>query len=125
MKESILREKAEAFATRIIKMNQYLVKEKREFSMSGQVLRSGTSISANLAEAQFGQSKSDFISKLSIAQKEANETYLWLRNLFRGGYLTEVEFKSMESDVLSILKMISASILTARKNECAHSSTNN
>lgn len=110
-----MRSKAEAFGDRIVKMRQYIAKNKHEFSMSEQVLRSGTSISANLAEAQFAQSEADFISKLSIAQKEANETYQWLRRLYGGGYLTEKEFASMEKDVLEILKMLSSSILTLRR----------
>lgn len=114
MKESILREKAEAFSVRVIKMSQYLVKEKHEYVMSNQVLRSGTSVSANLAEAQFAQSPADFISKLSVAQKEANETYMWLRHIWNGDYITEVQFKSMETDVLELLRMLSSSIITLR-----------
>lgn len=114
MKGSVLRDKAEAFASRIIKLNKYLVKEKREYTMSNQVLRCGTSISANLAEAQFAQSDNDFIAKMCIAQKEANETYMWLRHLYHGDYITELQYISMENDTVELLKMLTASIKTMR-----------
>lgn len=97
-----------------IKMNQYLVKVKNEYTLSNQVLRSGTSISANPAEAQFAQSDLDFISKMCIAQKEANETYMWLRHLYHGDYITEEQYVSMEHDVVELLRMLTASIKTMR-----------
>lgn len=127
MKGSVLRDKAELFAVRVIKMHRYLVDEKHEFRLSDQILRSGTSISANLAEGQFAQSGADFVSKLCIAQKEANETYMWLRNIFRGGYITEPQYNSMQSDVVELLKMLSSSIITNRKKlaQAKSSSQNN
>jgi four helix bundle protein len=83
MSESILKEKAYKFALRIVKLYKYLCTEKNEFTLSKQILKSGTSVGANVEEANQGQSKSDFIHKLSISQKEAAETHYWLR-LLRG-----------------------------------------
>ena len=80
-KESILKKKTEAFASRIIKLYLFLVNQKKEMIMSKQIYRSGTSIGANVAESINAQSEADFISKLSIALKEANETDYWLKNL--------------------------------------------
>lgn len=81
MKENILKEKSYRFALRIVKLYQYLANEKKEFVVSKQVLRSGTSIGANIEEANQAQSKSDFIHKLSISQKESFETHYWIRIL--------------------------------------------
>lgn len=82
MEKSILKDKSYAFAIRIVKLSQFLQNEKREFVLSKQVLRSGTAIGALIREAEFGQSKADFISKMSISLKEANETEYWL-SLFK------------------------------------------
>ena len=88
MKESILREKSYQFALRIIKLYKYIIADKTEYVLSKQILRSGTSIGANIEEANQGQSKADFIHKLSIAQKEAFEIDYWLRLLRDSEYLT-------------------------------------
>ena len=87
---------------------KHLTQEKKEFVMAKQLLRCGTSIGANVAEAEKGQSKADFNAKMNIAMKEANETYYWLRLLRRTDYLNEKEFLSMEKDIREILAIITA-----------------
>ena len=94
----LLREKSFAFALRIVKMSRYLNGRKQEFVLSKQVLRCGTSIGANIREAVFAQSTPDFISKLSIALKEASETQYWLELLEASKLLTSKEFSSLKSD---------------------------
>jgi len=116
MKESILREKSYQFALRIIKLYKYIVADKSEYVLSKQILRSGTSIGANIEEANQGQSKADFIHKLSIAQKEAFETDYWLRLLRDSGYLTEAQANSLLDDCRELQKLITASIKTAKNN---------
>ena len=90
MKESALKIKSKAFALRIIKMYNYLCEEKKEYVMSKQILRSGTSIGANVAEAFFAQSDADFIAILYISRKEAGETIYWIDLLKESGYLSEI-----------------------------------
>src|SRR2546421_10563582 len=89
MGKSILRDKSYAFAIRIVKLSQYLQDKKKEFVLSKQVLRSGTAIGALVREAEFGQSNADFISKMSISLKEANETDYWLALLKDTNYIDE------------------------------------
>jgi len=88
MKENLLKNKSFSFAIRIVNLCKYLIIEKKEFVLSKQLLRSGTSVGAMIREAEFGQSKPDFIHKLSIAQKEANESQYWIELLFQTEYLT-------------------------------------
>ena len=114
-KESILQEKSEAFMTRIIKLYQYLINEKHETTIAKQIYRSGTSIGANVAESKSAQSGLDFIHKLSIALKEANETEYWLKGLFSGKYIDEKGFTSMRSDNEELIKMLVSSIKTMKK----------
>ncbi len=116
MKESVLRDKSYAFALRIVKLYQRLAKEQREFVLSKQVLRYGTSIGANIEEAGQAQSKPDFIYKLSIAQKESSETHYWLRLLRDSNLLSSKIADSMIEDVVEIQKLITASIKTAKRN---------
>lgn len=116
MKESILREKSYQFALRIIKLYQFIVSEKREYVLSKQILRSGTSIGANIEEAAQAQSKSDFIHKLSIAQKESFETDYWLRLFKDSNYLTEKQADSVLSDCRELQKLMTSSIKTAKAN---------
>lgn len=85
--DNVIQEKAYAFALRIIQLNQFLKTEKREFELSRQVLKSGTSIGANVEEAIGGQSENDFYAKMSIAYKEARETHYWIRLLRDSGYI--------------------------------------
>ncbi len=116
MKENILKEKAYRFALRIVKLYQYLANEKKEFVMSKQVLRSGTSIGANIEEANQAQSKSDFIHKLSISQKESFETHYWIRILRDSDFLVEKLADSLLEDCEEIQKLITSSIKTAKIN---------
>lgn len=114
-KESILQEKSEAFMARIIKLYQYLINEKHETTIAKQIYRSGTSIGANVAESKSAQSGLDFIHKLSIALKEANETEYWLKGLFSGKYIDEIGFTSMQNDNEELIKMLVSSIKTMKK----------
>ena len=115
MKESVLREKSYQFALRVIKLYKFIVAEKKEYVLSKQILRSGTSIGANVEEANHGQSKSDFIHKLSIAQKEAFETDYWLRLLRDSEYLTQLQADSLLNDCCELQKLLTASIKTAKE----------
>ncbi len=112
---SILLDKAEAFAGRIVKMYKYLTSQKQEFVISKQILRSGTSIGANVTESRNAQSTADFIHKLSIALKEADETLFWIKNLHEGGYLNEKEFQSIYQDADELVKILVSSIKTLKR----------
>lgn len=113
----IIAEKSFEFAVRIVNLSKYLMQEHKEYVLSKQLLRCGTSIGANIAEAQRGQSHADFLSKMSISLKEANETYYWLRLLHRTEYLSDPQFESMERDVQEILSILTAICKTANKNK--------
>ncbi|MBK6936910.1 MAG: four helix bundle protein [Chitinophagaceae bacterium] len=115
-KKNILRDKSFSFAVRIYNLYKYLVETKKEFVLSKQLLRSGTSIGSNIREAYNAASKNDFIYKLSISQKEADETIYWLELLREVGLLTNKEFESIETETAELLKMIRNSILTTKKN---------
>lgn len=104
------------FAVRIVKLYQYLVENKKEFVLSKQLLRSGTSIGANIREAQNAQSKADFIYKLSISQKECDETMYWLELLQATEFLSEEEYKTVYIEAQELLKMLRSSIITTKKN---------
>ncbi len=107
---------SEAFAIRIVNLEKYLREEKMERRISDQIFRSATSIGANIAEAKYAESTSDYIHKLSISQKEANETLFWLRILYKTDYLTEIEFKSLYRDCQEILRVLTKVIMTTREN---------
>lgn len=109
-------DKSFAFAVRIVKLYQYLTDEKREYVMSKQVMRSGTSIGANVCEAAYGQSRKDFLSKMHIALKEASETEYWLRLLKHTGYLEEAQFSSMFDDCMELKRMLHAIVKTTKSN---------
>ena len=117
MKENLLIDKSLAFASRIIKLYQYLTTAKQELVISKQIVRSGTSIGANINEAKYGQSKADFISKMHIALKETSETEYWLRLLTMSEYLTNDMGDSLLTDCLELKRMLVASINTAKKEE--------
>ena len=102
-KDNVIQDKTAAYATRIVKLYQYLVKVKHEQTLSKQILRSGTSIGANTAESRNAQSKADFISKLSIALKEASEASYWLELLHESRNIGDAEFDSMSNDVKTII----------------------
>ena len=106
---------SKAFAVRIIKLYKYLTEEKKEFVISKQVLRSGTSIGANISESVFAQSRMDFVSKMSIALKEANETKYWLELLVETDYLTEEQYKSVAENVKKIIGTL-VNIVNSTKN---------
>jgi four helix bundle protein len=114
MKESILKTKSFAFAVRIVKMQQYLQKDKKEFILSKQVVRSGTAIGALVYEAQYAQSPADFINKLSISQKEAHETEFWIDLLEATDYITSQTKESLKNDLAELQKMLVASIKTSK-----------
>ena len=116
---SPLSQKSEAFSARVIKTVQYLNKEKDKClsSVYNQVLRSGTSISANIGESQFAQSPADFVTKLHIALKEANETRKWLNMLLSANCLTTTQFDSMDADLSEIIAMLVSSINTSKRNQ--------
>ena len=114
-KESILKIKTEAFAVRITRLYRYLTNEKHETVISRQIYRSGTSIGANVAESINAQTKADFITKLSIALKEANETQYWLNTCYSTGLITQQGFSSMNNDNEEIIIILVSSIKTARK----------
>ena len=115
MKENILIDKSIDFGTRIVKLHRYLIKTKHETVISKQILRSGTSIGANLNEAQYGNSKADFIAKLHIALKEAAETEYWLHILNKSDYLDKNMTDSLLNDCLEIKRILIASINTAKE----------
>lgn len=104
------------FALRTVRLFKYLQSDKKEFILSKQVLRSGTSIGANVCESQQAQSKADFISKMSIALKEAVETEYWLRLLVSSDYLAENEFNSLRKDLKEIIKILTSIIKTSKSN---------
>jgi len=116
MKENVLLDKSFAFAVRVGKAYKYLVEEKKEFVLSKQFLRCGTSIGANSEEAVGGQSKADFISKLSIAYKEARETNYWIKLLYATDYFDEAQSKSLLDDLEEILKIIGKIQITSKAN---------
>jgi len=112
--ESVIKIKSRAFAIRIIKLYQFLQNEKKEYVMSKQVLRSGTSIGANVHEAFFGASKKDFTNKLSIALKEACETEYWLDILAETNYIDVSMKNSILADCQALCKLLHASVKTAK-----------
>ena len=114
-KENIIQQKSYDFAIRIVNLYKFLVKEKKEFVLSKQILRSGTSIGANIEESIGGQSKKDFFAKICIAYKEARETNYWLRILKDTNYLDPKLFESLDQDLEEILKII-GKIQTSFKN---------
>ena len=115
-KKNILRDKSFAFAVRIAKLYRYLVENKKEFVLSKQLLRSGTSIGANTREAYNAESKKDFVHKLAIAQKECDESLYWLELLSAIECISEKEFESLSTDCIELLKIIRSSILTTKVN---------
>ena len=117
MEESILAKKSKTFAIRIINLYKYLCNEKREYVLSKQILKSGTSIGANIREAKYAQSRNDYISKFSISLKESNETLYWLELLGETEYITKLEWESLSNDCLEILKMLQSTIITLKTKE--------
>lgn len=109
-----LRDKSYQFSIRIVRLCQFLQKNKKEFVLSKQVLRSGTAVGALIREAEFGQSKADFTSKMSIALKEANETDYWLSFLMDTDYISESQFLSLQPDCKELIAMLVATVKTSK-----------
>jgi four helix bundle protein len=116
VKRDPLRDKSYDFAIRIVKLAQYLEKEKKEFVLSKQVLRSGTAIGALVREAEFGQSKADFANKMGIALKEANETDYWLCLLRDTDFISEAQFESLRPTCGELIAMLVSTVKTVRRN---------
>ncbi len=114
--KNILKEKSFALALRIIKLYKFLIDNKKEYVLSKQVLRSGTSVGAMIREAQNAESKMDFVHKLAIAQKECDESLYWLELLVQSDYITDESFKSVYGETEQVFKMIKSAILTTKKN---------
>lgn len=114
MKENVIKTKSFAFALRVVKLAQYLQKEKQEYVLSKQVLRSGTSVGALVREAEHAQSKADFISKMSIALKEANETEYWIDLLHQSDYIDDSNYQSIYPDIEELLKLLVSIVKTSR-----------
>ena len=115
MEGNPIRDKSKQFAVRIIKLYQCLESEKREYVLSKQVLRSGTSIGANTREALEGQSRADFTAKMSIALKEARETEYWLELLHETGYLSKEQYTSMEADCRELVRILTSIVKTSKE----------
>lgn len=107
-RESVTLIKSKSFAIRIVKLYQYLTKEKKEYVLSKQLLRSGTSIGANLSEAMYGITDRDFLAKVFISLKECAETKYWLELLFKSDFLNESEYKSIDADCTELIKLLTS-----------------
>ena len=117
MAESLTLDKSKDFAIRIVKLYKYLCNNKREFVMSKQILRSGTSIGANISEALYGVSRKDFLAKVFISLKECAETKYWLELLYKSDYLSESEFLSINNDCTELIKLLTSIVKTTRQND--------
>ncbi|MCB9351225.1 MAG: four helix bundle protein [Lewinellaceae bacterium] len=114
MRENVVKDKSFAFAVRIVRLYQFLVEQKKEFVLSKQVLRSGTSVGAMVREAEHAETKKDFIHKMAIAQKEINETIYWLELLNATDYLNNAEFTSLHADAVEIIKLLTSIIKSSK-----------
>lgn len=117
MKENILKEKSMSLAVRMVNLYKYLTEEKKEYVLSKQVLRSGTSVGAMVYESEHSESTSDFIHKLAIAQKEINETLYWLELLSRTDYITPKEYDSIRTDATEVIKLLTSILKTTKKQQ--------
>jgi len=116
VKENIIQQKSYNFAIRIVKLYKFLIEKKKEFVLSKQILRSGTSVGANVEEAIGGESKRDFICKMSIAYKECRETHYWIRILYDTNFLNKKEFDSLVLDCEELMRIISKIQKTSKGN---------
>lgn len=114
MKEIIIKNKSYAFAIRIVRLYQYLSSEKREYVISKQLLRCGTSVGTLIREAEHAESRTDFKHKMSIAQKEINETIYWLDLLHDTNYLTKDQYENIKNDAIAVIKIITSIIKTIK-----------
>ena len=115
LKESILGEKSKKFALRAIKLYKYLTEEKKEYVLSKQILRSGTSVGANIVEGNYSQSNREFIAKYNISLKEAAETEYWLELLHESKLITTIQYKDISKDCVELIKLLTAAIKTTKK----------
>lgn len=116
MNKNIIKEKSFLFAVRIVNLYRFLSEKNQEYTLSKQLLRAGTSIGAMIREAEYAETKKDFIHKMSIAQKEINETLYWLELLQATNFLTKEQFESINNDAVEIIKLITSIIKTAKTN---------
>ena len=114
MKDGAIQNKSFAFAVRIVNLSKFLTTDKKEYILSKQVLRSGTAIGALVREAEQAESKPDFVHKMAIALKEANETEYWLELLHETKYLDQAAFASIQPDIVELLKLLTSIIKTAK-----------
>ena len=114
MKDNPLKDMSYQFAIRIVELSQYLQRDMKEFVLSKQVLRSGTAVGALIREAEFGQSKADFTSKMSISLKEANETEYWLSLLKDTDFISEDQFMRLQSDCKELIAMLVSTVKTSK-----------
>lgn len=119
MKDNVILDKSFDFAVRVVKLYQYLCDKKKEYVLSKQLLRSGTSIGANVNEAQAGQSKADFIAKISIASKEARESKYWVELLIKTAYINinDNHTKSLKNDIEEIIKILTSIVKSSQENK--------
>ncbi len=115
-KPNAIREKSFLFAVRIVKLARFLQEERREFVLSKQLLRSGTAIGALVREAEHAESTADFIHKLSIALKEANEAVYWLELLQKSGVMSTEQFESINPDAIELVKLLTSIVKTSKRN---------
>ena len=115
--EIIIQNKSFDFAVRIVNLYKFLTQEKQEYVMSKQLLKCGTSIGANVAEAQKAQTKPDFNAKMNIALKEAYETEYWIRLLYHTEYLTQMEYESIHNEILELISILISICRTANENK--------
>ena len=114
MTNNVIKEKSFSFALRIVKLYKYLCYEKKKYVLSKQILRSGTAVGAMIREAEHAESKLDFKHKLSIAQKEINESIYWLELLQETGYLSIKQFQSSNDDAIEIIKLLTSIIISIK-----------
>ena len=115
MAENIIKNKSFEFAIRIVKLYNFLCDDKKEYVLSKQLLRSGTSVGAMIRETEHAETKKDFIHKIAIAQKEINETLYWIELLKETEYLSSEQFQSINNDAVEIIKLITSIIKSAKK----------
>ena len=116
MKENIIKTKSFSFAIRVVNLYKFLIENKKEYIISKQLLRSGTSVGAMVRESEHAESKADFIHKLSIAQKEINESLYWLELLKETDYISSKEFSSLNNDAVEIIRLITSIIKSTKIN---------
>ena len=116
-KPNVMKEKSFAFALRVVKLSRFLNQQKQEYVMSKQLLKSGTAVGALVREAEHAESKADFIHKLSIALKEANETDYWIELLYQSEIITDNQYQSIHPDIIELIKLLVSFIKTSKRNQ--------